>query len=84
MFISRSISSRENLLISLSMRWSSSSCTTLFLFFIRGILCELSIFPKGGLFSPPPMELLLVTFLVGWVVGALLQDVVVLGVTIGD
>jgi hypothetical protein len=50
-----------------------------FLFFLRGILCEISIFPGGGFFSPSLLELLLVTFLVGWVVGEFLQDVVFLG-----
>jgi hypothetical protein len=55
-----------------------------FLFFLRGSLCELSIFPRGVFSSPSLLELLLVTFLAGWVVRALLRDVIVLGITTGD
>jgi hypothetical protein len=57
---------------------------TFFLFFLRGSLCELSIFPRGGFLSPPSLDLMLVTFLYGWAAEAFLRDVVVLGVIVWD
>jgi hypothetical protein len=43
-----------------------------FIFFLRGSLCELSIFLEGGFLSPPPPELLLITFLDGSTTGELI------------
>jgi hypothetical protein len=70
--------------MSLSPRGPSSSCTIFFVFFLKGSLWELSIFPEGGFLSPPPPKELWVTFLNWWVIGALLRDVVLFGVTVED
>ena len=80
---SSSISSREKLLMSLMRLFSSSSCTILFLFFLKGHLWELYIFLGGGFLSPPPLEILLITFLDGRDTRALLRGVEVLGVIVG-
>jgi len=84
MSISSSISSRESSWMSLLTRGYSSSCTIFFIFFLKESLWELSIFTKGGFLSSPPPEDMWVTFLIGWAIGALLWDVVVFGVTVGD
>jgi hypothetical protein len=70
--ISSSISSRERSWISLSPQGPSSSCTTFFIFFLKGILWEISIFPEGGFLSPPLPEELWVTFLILGAFGELL------------
>jgi hypothetical protein len=70
--------------MSLLTRGSSSSCTIFFIFFLKGSLWELSIFLEGGFLSPPPPEEMWVTVLIQWVIGALLRDVVLFGVTVGD
>jgi hypothetical protein len=83
MSASSSISSNKNLWISFSIRLFSSSCTGVFLFFLTVNFCELSIFPEGGFLSPPPWELLLSVFLIGWAVESLLPEITFLGVTTG-
>jgi hypothetical protein len=55
-----------------------------FSFLPQGKLWELSFFPEGGFLSPPLPGELWVTFVIWWVFGALLQDVVLFGVTVGD
>lgn len=79
--LSRSVLSSMS---SLSVSGSSTFPTMFFLFFLTGSLWELSILPQGGLWSPPPFEEFWVAFLLGWVVGAMLWDVVLLGVLVGD
>jgi hypothetical protein len=61
----------------------SSSCAIFFLFFLKGSLWKLYIFPEGWFLSPPPPKEMWVTFLIWWVGGALLRDVL-FGVTTED
>jgi hypothetical protein len=69
--------------MSLLTRGPSSSYTIFFIFFLKGILWELSNFPKEEFLSRPSPKELWVTFLIWWAIGDHLRFVL-FGVTIGD